>query len=434
MARFLFTVWPFVGHVYNQVAIAQALRARGHEVAFYTGRDMEPVLRGEGFAVFPFRHIDAAKLRESILPQEQASSAGWWTPGLWLRIARDWLYGTVPDQVADLEPIIDSWGPDVLVTDVTMWAPILVLWESTGIPTAVSSTMMGCPFPGPDVRPWIPWMPRTLANGLKRATDFAAALAGSPGRRRIDALRAARGLPSMGYSAEAFAMRLPLYLVPSIPALDFKRRDLPASVQYTGDCSWNKPSKEPPAGWLDSLPPDRLVVHVSEGTAHHQEPFLLRAAAAGLGGAPVEVVMTTGSNRHPGELGLAPLAPNVRVVRWVSHQELLPRCAAVVTTGGAGTILAALRQGLPLVVVPTHWDKSDNARRVVEAGAGLRLDAARCNPRTLRAAVLRVLHDESFRHQAERMSRLLGDAVGPPGAAALLESLIRRPRALTQTA
>ena len=37
MARFLFTVWPITGHVYPQVAIAQALRERGHECALFTG-------------------------------------------------------------------------------------------------------------------------------------------------------------------------------------------------------------------------------------------------------------------------------------------------------------------------------------------------------------------------------------------------------------
>ena len=37
MARFLFAIWPFVGHVNPFVPVAASLRARGHEVAFYTG-------------------------------------------------------------------------------------------------------------------------------------------------------------------------------------------------------------------------------------------------------------------------------------------------------------------------------------------------------------------------------------------------------------
>ena len=34
MSRFLFTCWPFVGHVFPQMAIATALRRHGHEVLF----------------------------------------------------------------------------------------------------------------------------------------------------------------------------------------------------------------------------------------------------------------------------------------------------------------------------------------------------------------------------------------------------------------
>src|SRR5262249_26064611 len=40
-----------------------------------------------------------------------------------------------------------------------------------------------------------------------------------------------------------------------------------------------------------------------------------------------------------------------------------------------GGVLAALKKGVPLVIVPTEWDRPENALRVVEAGAGLRIAA-----------------------------------------------------------
>ena len=69
----------------------------------------------------------------------------------------------------------------------------------------------------------------------------------------------------------------------------------------------------------------------------------------------------------PASLGLTPLPSNVHIARWLSHEDFLPRCAALVTTGGAATVLASLKAGVPLLVAPTFWDKSDNAQRVVEA-------------------------------------------------------------------
>jgi UDP:flavonoid glycosyltransferase YjiC (YdhE family) len=125
----------------------------------------------------------------------------------------------------------------------------------------------------------------------------------------------------------------------------------------------------------------------------------------------------------PPDLRAEALPANARIAPWVDHAQLLPKCAAVVTPGGAGTIVAALAAGVPLVVVPTAWDKPDNAQRVAEAGVGARLSPRHCTPEHVRAAVDRVLLDPAYRERAQRMAALLAAAPGPAGAAALLERL-----------
>ena len=165
-------------------------------------------------------------------------------------------------------------------------------------------------------------------------------------------------------------------------------------------------------------------MHATEGTAQYQQPFLLRAAAQGLASQPLEVILTTGQfSRDPAILGMDPLPPNVHVERWVSHEDLLPRCSVLVTTGGAATVLASLKAGVPLVVVPTFWDKNDNAQRVAEAGVGLRLAPRHCTPDRLRAAVMRLIEEPTFRDAAQRMARRFAEAPGPTRAAELLEVL-----------
>jgi MGT family glycosyltransferase len=195
-------------------------------------------------------------------------------------------------------------------------------------------------------------------------------------------------------------------------------------VHYIGPCVWTRPTGAGSLDWLNELPVDRPWVHATEGTAQYQEPFLLRAAARGLGGQPLEVILTTGQfSRDPATLGLHSLPANVHVERWVSHDDLLPRCAALVTTGGAATVLASLKAGVPLVVVPTFWDKSDNAQRVVEAGVGLRLSPRHCTPDRVRGAVMRLLEEPAFRENAKRMARRFAEVSGPLRAAELLEHL-----------
>jgi MGT family glycosyltransferase len=429
-SRFLVTCWPFAGHVNPQISIALALRERGHEVAFYTHSDAQAVVEGEGFTLFPFRRVDERHWKD-VHAMESQSGKRQQSARIAIRAFRDWLVGSIPGQVADLEPILRSWRPDVLVTDPTMWGPIMVLWEATRTPVAISSFVPACMVPGPEAPPWGLGLrpPRTVSGRvLARLCGLGADLLAAGLRRRVDRIRAAYGLAPTGCSVNAFTGRLPLYLVPTVPELDYSRRDLPASVQYVGPCVWNRPSQSAAPAWLDELPADRPWVHVTEGTSHLQDPFVLRAAVQGLGNRDMEVIVTTGLGRDPSTLDLGPRAPNIRVEQWLSHSDLLPRCAVMVTTGGAGSVMAALQSGVPLVIVPTTWDKPENAQRVVAAGAGLRLSPRQCTPARLRGAIERVLVEPSFRENAQRLARRLAETPGPPRAAELLEALAARSR------
>ena len=428
-ARFLVTCWPYVGHVLPQMSIATALRDAGHEVAFYTGEAARPLVEAEGFELFPFKRVDEAAAAGYVDDLETQSKPGVTDPRLLRRTLRKWLVETIPDQVADLQPLLSGWKPDVLVTDLSMWAPIVILWESAPIPVALSSTFLGPLIPGPDAPPWgLGLKPprRPVARLVSKTVTGAIDLAAKGMRRRLDDLRAQHGLGPLGMSVNAFTGRLPLYLVGNLPELDYNRRDLPDTVHYVGTYQWHPPTPPETVAWLDSLPTERPWVHVTESTLRNADPFLLRAAAEGLGGQPFEVIATTGRQRDAGNLGLGPLPGNVHVTQWVSHPALLPRCAAVVTAGGPATIMASLVAGVPLVIVPTTWDKPDNARRVVEAGVGVRVPPKKCTPEALREAVVRVTTDGRYRTRAEQFAARLAAAPGAAGAANLLAELATR--------
>jgi MGT family glycosyltransferase len=242
-------------------------------------------------------------------------------------------------------------------------------------------------------------------------------------RRAANAVRRRYGLPALPASVLDFTGTMPLYLVLGTSEFDYERRDLPPSVRYVGACLFDKPSHEKPSDWLEELPQNQPWVHASEGTVHVLSPFVLKAAAQGLANLPMQVILTTGGNREPQELDLGPLAPNVHVVRWVSHTELMPRLSVMITTGGSATVQSTLKAGVPLIVVPTEWDKPDIARRVVETGAGLSLSPAHCTPQRVRAAVEQILATPSFRQNAQRMAAAFARYGGPAAAADLLEKL-----------
>ena len=434
MARFLFTVWPFPGHIHPNVAIARALQRRGHEAAFYTGKSLTASLENEGLRVFPFRSVDEQHIEESVLRLD-AMSLQWWRGAQRKKMLQQWLIGTVPGQLDDLKDVYEAWRPDVLVCDPAMWGPLLVIHETARTPLAVMSYVAACMLPGPEgpiVGLPLPRADTAAARFGHRVLRWIANAVSSDVRRSADALRARHGLQPIGTTVTAFAGKMPLYLVPSSPGYDRHRRDLPPSVQYIGPCQWDKPGSTAPPAWLTDLPRDLPIAYVTEGTMHSKEPRLLRASLEGLAGLPMRVIATTGKHRDPRSLELGVIPENARVERWVPHSDLLPRLDVLVTTGGTGTVLAALCAGVPQVIVPMAWDQPENAWRIAEAGAGIRIAPGDCTPENIRAAVDRVLTDDSFKRNARRLGAELARYGGADQAAELLEVLAARVHSLTR--
>ena len=432
MARILFATWPFPGHILPHLAIAQALRERGNDCAFYTGPRAFKTLDQAGFPYFPFHGVDEERLFHMLFVERQGYLD--WTSAVMLPgIMREWLLSTLHPQVRDLLAVIEQWKPDAIATDPTMWGPILVLYEKYDIPVAVAAYFC-CMVPGPDVPVFglgFP-PPRTaLSRFTNRLLSRAVHWATSGFRRHANSIRSHYGLPPLGVSVTEFAGTMPLYLVPSSPEFDYERRVLPRSVRYVGPCVVHQQNTES-STWLQQLRRDRPWVHATEGTIHVAEPLVLGATARGLANLPMEVILTTGGNREPQEVNLGPLAPNIHLVKWISHSELFRLTDVVITTGGAGSVLASLGAGVPLVVIPTEWDKPEVAQRVVAAGAGLKISPRKCTPERIRMAVEQVLADPSFRRNAQRLADAFGRCGGPKRAAELLEELARTNGKVTQ--
>jgi UDP:flavonoid glycosyltransferase YjiC (YdhE family) len=71
---------------------------------------------------------------------------------------------------------------------------------------------------------------------------------------------------------------------------------------------------------------------------------------------------------------LGDLPDNVLAVRYTPQLEVLPRVSALVTHGGANSVMEALSFGVPLLIHPLCNDQFHNARFIEESGVGLRAD------------------------------------------------------------
>jgi UDP:flavonoid glycosyltransferase YjiC (YdhE family) len=96
---------------------------------------------------------------------------------------------------------------------------------------------------------------------------------------------------------------------------------------------------------------------------------------------------------------------------------------------GSGSVIGALAQGLPMVLLPMGADQPHNAARCSELGVARVLGAVRATPGDVREAVSIVLLDPAYRRAAQRMRDEISALPGPAHAVALLERLAteRRP-------
>ena len=98
------------------------------------------------------------------------------------------------------------------------------------------------------------------------------------------------------------------------------------------------------------------------------------------------------------------MAPsNVIVERYLPHSLLLPMCALVISHGGAGTMLAALSRGLPLLTVPQGADQYVNAEACSRRGVGRTVVTGDLTPARVGTEVRTLLGDPSYRTHAQEV-------------------------------
>jgi UDP:flavonoid glycosyltransferase YjiC (YdhE family) len=238
------------------------------------------------------------------------------------------------------------------------------------------------------------------------------------GRDELNSARARVGLGPLAHVHGGISRRLAL--VATFPQLEYPRR-WSRSLRITGPLLWEQPFGEvelPPGG-------DPLVL-IAPSTSQDPDHRLVRAALEGLAGEPVRVLASTNRRAPPRPL---PAPPNARLVDWVSYARTMPRCAAVVSHAGHGTLARSLACGVPVVACPYAGDMAENGARIRWAGVGVSLPRRFHTPRGVRLAVRRLLGDPGYAEAAGRLQEWSERHDGAAAAANALEELASAPDA-----
>ena len=407
MSSILVYTSPARGHLFPTLGVALELQKRGHDLHVRTISGEVERVRALGLsadAIDP--EIEAIELED--WRARNAMGA--------LKIAMQTFGDRAAPEVDDVLDAIVQISADALLVDTNTWGAQAVA-EASGLPWATFQPYFTA-LPGRGVPPFGP--------GLRRST-------GMPGRLRdgiVGPLAFGRleklALPKINTqrtrldlspldSMEDFLTRPPRVIYFTSEALEYPRETWPEAFEFVGPATWGPEVEEP--DWLTET--DRPIVLVTCSTERQEDAAILTAALDGLPDAGFFVVGTSAAFT-PEELAPDP-SPHTRVERFIPHDAVLRRAAAVVCHGGMGITQRALAHGVPVVVVPFGRDQLEVARRVAHAGAGVRLPARNLSPARVVSAVNEAISLESG---ARRIAATFSESGGAEAAGVAFEELL----------
>jgi UDP:flavonoid glycosyltransferase YjiC (YdhE family) len=382
------------GHAFPAIALAVALRERGHDVCLQTWERWRADVEAEGivFARAPEYHVFPT-LGRSLTP-----------------------YEAVVEATRDTRPLVRDFRPDVVVADILTLAPALAA-ELEGVRSATL-------IPHVDPRPSDGFAPYSIGARLPRTALGRTAWAGlrpvvrkgeELGRAELNDARAQLGLPPLTRTHGGISEGL--VLVGTFPQLEYPRPGgPPPGTHAVGPLQW-----EPPTAPVELPPGDGPLVLVAPSTSQDPTHRLLRAALAGLADAPVRVLATWNRRRL---IPAAPVPANARLVAWVSYAQTMPACDVVVCHAGHGTVLRALTSATVVVAAPAAGDMNENAARVDWANVGVRIPRRLVGPRAVRLAVDRALAEPQLAATARGLAAWARANPAGARAVALLEAYV----------
>lgn len=146
---------------------------------------------------------------------------------------------------------------------------------------------------------------------------------------------------------------------------------------------------------------DRPTVLVSFGTLY-VIPHLITPIVQELLHLDVDIRVTLGPVLKEGDFEIR--LPRAEFVGFTPLARLLPDADVVLTVGGAGTLLGALSEGIPLVMTPLGADQPHFASLAAAAGTGITFETGKADPSDVAEAVATVLREPAYRAAARRLA------------------------------
>jgi sterol 3beta-glucosyltransferase len=406
------------GDVQPYLALGLGLQRAGHSVRLAAPGAFETFVRQYGLDFAPLAGEPAALSRELVdraghSPIRAAAAMAGYTFPLALRVLAQ-----AREACQDADAIIHSFLMVTAGHEIS---------RERGIPDFFAQ-----PFPvfaSTSAFPALMAPPLPLGGGYNRLThDLSTWLFWNASRMLYGWLRRQHAdLPPLsGWPFNARDRRPPPILFGFSPLVIPRPADWAENVHVTG--YWfvdEPPGWEPPAALAHFLEAGPPPIYAGFGSMITQDAEkLTRVVVDGLRRAGRRGLILGGWSGVGGSLSGQ---KNMLVIDAVPHSWLFPRMAAIIHHGGAGTTAAALRSGVPALVVPFTADQPFWGVRVHALGVGPRpIPRRRLTPERLAEAVDGMVNDRAMRDQAVALGKKIRSEDGVGRAVEIIEGYLAK--------
>lgn len=416
--RIVFATFGSLGDLHPYVAVANELARRGHRPLIATFEEYRENVEAAGIGFASMRPGMAGFGDRTAIMEKLVDP--WRGPEI---MVREIFMPHLRESYEDLARA--GSGADLLVTHpLTFAGPLLaqktgLAWASSGLsPMTMYSAIDPSQFPAAS---WMLWVRRLGVTPYRWIFSIPRAMVWR-WEQPLRAFRAELGLPASAAIAQfegQFSPRLHLALFSGLLAAP--QPDWPAS---TVTCGFPR---------YDGTPPDpRALAELEAFLAAGGPPivFGLGSSAVMVAGefwrAAIEAaerlkqraILLTGM--PPDSLGAVPAG--VKVFQYLPYSAVFPRAAAIVHSGGIGTLAQALAAGRPQLIVPVAFDQPDNARRTVALGIARSLPFRKATADAMARELAALLDAPDCAARAQAIGETVAQEDGARAAADALEA------------
>lgn len=392
MTRILFVVIPEKGHINPYIGVAQYLQQRGYEVVFYSAHDISDQLGAAGLDVFlgeftkgpPPDHNRGAFFAERVRDKK------------WLQAwIQELLVDNVPQQVSRLNKIVKEFRPSLIVTDPMVYQAGIVAVQNKCKWVAISNSL------NPVLNDEIESDLLTTVRALDKS-------------RR--ALFAQYGLNISCRGCDMISPHLTIaftteeFVGYAVPGVEMVGPSIPSGPR--GDetiFDWNQLSEDIP------------IIYMSLGSQIYYQPAMFRTVFEAVRDKPVQLIATVNELMHTDALGDIPR--NVILSYYTPQLQVLPKVAAMITHGGANSVMEAIYYDVPLLISPICNDQFHQAHFIAKRGIGVDLNLQDCSSEACWNALKKLIGPGTIRdnmHDVSMSYRIDGAA----NAARLIENIV----------